>query len=77
MELSRNAYRGLVGRYEKKRLRHRCEDNIKIELREVGCDAGDRIDLAQDKIKFAGLCKDDREPQSYLIASQSVSQSVS
>ena len=38
----------------------RWEGNIKMDLREVGCDAEDRIDLAQDKIKFAGLCKDDR-----------------
>ena len=31
------------------RPRRRWEDNIKIVLREVGCDAGDWIDLAQDK----------------------------
>ena len=39
MELSGNAYRVLVGRPE---------DNIKMDLQEVGCDAGDWIHLAQD-----------------------------
>ena len=29
--------------------RGRWEDNIKMDLREVGCDAGDWIDLAQDR----------------------------
>ena len=40
MELSRNAYRVLVGRPEWKRHlgrpQHRWEDNIKMDLREVG-----------------------------------------
>ena len=44
MELSRNAYRVLVGIPEGKRPlrrpRRRREDNIKVGLREVGCDAG-------------------------------------
>ena len=46
MEQSRNAYRVLVGEPEGKRPlgrpRHRWEDNIKMGLREVGCDLGDR-----------------------------------
>ena len=41
-EQSRNAYRVLVGKPERKkpfeRPRHRWEDNIKMNLREVGCD---------------------------------------
>ena len=53
MEDSRNAYRVLVGRTEGKRPsgrpRRRWEDNVKMDLREVGCDAGDWIDLAQDR----------------------------
>ena len=53
MEESRNAYRGPVGRPEGKislgRPRRRWEDNIKMDLKEVGCDAGDWIDLAQDR----------------------------
>ena len=50
MEQSRNAYRVLVGEHEGKRPlgrpRRRRKDNIKMDLREVGCDPGDRIDLA-------------------------------
>ena len=42
MEQSRNAYRVLVGKPEGKRTlgrpKRRWEDNIKIDLREVGCD---------------------------------------
>ncbi|KAJ4447195.1 hypothetical protein ANN_09197 [Periplaneta americana] len=50
---SRNAYRVLVGRPEGKRPlgrpRRRGEDNIKIDLREVGYDDRDWINLAQDR----------------------------
>ncbi|KAJ4450632.1 hypothetical protein ANN_02061 [Periplaneta americana] len=50
---SRNAYRVLVGRPEGKRPlgrpRHRWEDNIKMDLREVGYDDRDWINLAQDR----------------------------
>ena len=51
-QLPRNAYRVLVGNPEGKRhlgrSRHRWEDNIKMDLREVGCDPGDWIDLAEN-----------------------------
>ncbi|KAJ4443652.1 hypothetical protein ANN_05327 [Periplaneta americana] len=50
---SRNAYKVLVGRPEGKRPlgrpRRRWEDNIKMDLREVGYDDGDWINLAQDR----------------------------
>ncbi|KAJ4435669.1 hypothetical protein ANN_18285 [Periplaneta americana] len=50
---SRNAYRVLVGRPAVKRPlgrpRRRWEDNIKMDLREVGYDGGDWINLAQDR----------------------------
>ncbi|KAJ4436659.1 hypothetical protein ANN_16790 [Periplaneta americana] len=50
---SRNAYRVLVGRPDGKRPlgrpRHRWEDNIKMDLREVGYDDRDWINLAQDR----------------------------
>ncbi|KAJ4430106.1 hypothetical protein ANN_22316 [Periplaneta americana] len=50
---SRNAYRVLVGRPEGKRPlgrpRGRWEDNIKMDLREVGYDDRDWIDFAQDR----------------------------
>ena len=42
-----------MGKPERKRPlgrpRHRCEDNIKMDLREVGCDPGEWIDLAEDR----------------------------
>ena len=53
MEQSRNAYRVLEGKPEGKRPLGRpsrkWEDNIKIDLREVGCDPGDWIDHAEDR----------------------------
>ena len=53
MEQSRNVYKVLVGKPEGKRhlgkSRLRWEDNIKIDLREVGCDAGNWIDLVKDR----------------------------
>jgi transcription termination factor 2 len=49
----RNAYGILVGEPEGKRPlgrpRRRGMDNIKIDLREIGWDGGDWIDLAQDR----------------------------
>ena len=53
MEESRNAYRVLVGKPKGKRPlgrpRRRWEDNIKMDLREVGSDSGEWIDLAEDR----------------------------
>ena len=53
MEESRNAYRVLVGKPGGKRPlgrpRRRWEDNIRMDLREVGCDPGEWIDLAEDR----------------------------
>ena len=53
MEQFRNAYRVLVGKPESKRPlgrpRHRWEDNIKMDLREMGCDPRDWIALAEDR----------------------------
>ena len=53
MEQSRNTYGVLVGKPEGKRPlgrpRRRLEDNIKMELKEVGSDPGEWIDLAEDK----------------------------
>jgi hypothetical protein len=49
----RNAYRILVGKPEVKRPlgrpRGRWVDNIKMDLREIGWDGMDWIDLAQDR----------------------------
>jgi hypothetical protein len=53
MEERRVAYRVLVGKPEGRnplgRPRHRWEDNIKMDLQEVGCGGMDRIDLAQER----------------------------
>ena len=53
IELSRYAYRVLVGRPEGKRplgrLRYRWEDNITMDLRDVDCNTGVWIDLAHDR----------------------------
>ena len=34
------------------RPRRRWEDNIKIDLRKVGCDVGDWVDIAQYRVQF-------------------------
>ena len=53
MEQSRNIYGVLVGKPEGNRPlgrpRHRWEDNIKMDLREMGCDTGYWIALAEDR----------------------------
>jgi hypothetical protein len=46
----RNAYRRLLGRP-----RRRWVDNIKIDLREIGWDGMDWIDLAQDRDHWRDL----------------------
>jgi hypothetical protein len=37
------------------RLMHRCEDNIKMNLQEVGCGGMDWIDVAQDRGSWRAL----------------------
>jgi hypothetical protein len=55
----RNAYRILVGKPEGKRPlgrpRRRWEDNIKMDLTEIGWGGMDWIDLAQDRDQWRGL----------------------
>ncbi|KAJ4450516.1 hypothetical protein ANN_01943, partial [Periplaneta americana] len=62
----RNTYRMLVGRPEGKRPlgkpRRRRKDDIKMDLREVGCDGRDWINLAQNRGPMAGLCEGGNEP---------------
>jgi hypothetical protein len=59
MEETRNAYRILVGKPEGKRPlgrpRHRWMDNIKMDLREIGSDCMDWIELAQDRDQWRAL----------------------
>jgi hypothetical protein len=55
----RNAYRILVGKLEGKRplgrQRRKWVDNIKTDLREIGWDGMDWIDLAQDRNQWRDL----------------------
>jgi hypothetical protein len=55
MEEGRGVYRGLVGRPKGKPLgrpRYRWEDNIKMDLREMGIDGANWIQLAQDRVQW-------------------------
>ena len=55
MVVNKDLYRVLVGKPEGKRPlgrpRRIWENNIKMDLQEVGCGGMDRLDLAQDKDK--------------------------
>jgi hypothetical protein len=55
----RNAYRILVGKPGGKRplgrRRRRWEDNIRMDLREIGWGGMDQIDLAQDRNQWKAL----------------------
>jgi hypothetical protein len=52
----RGVYRVLIGRSEGKRPvgrpRRRWEDNIKVDLREIGIDGANWIRLAQDRVQW-------------------------
>jgi hypothetical protein len=62
----RGVYRVLVGRPEGKRPlgrpRRRWENNMKLDLREIGIDGANCIQLAQDKGPMAGFCEHGDEP---------------
>jgi hypothetical protein len=55
----KNAYRILVGKPEGKRPlgrpRRRWVDNIRMDLREIGWNGGDWIDLAQNRYQWRAL----------------------
>jgi len=55
----RGVYRVLVGKPEGKRAlgrpRRRWEDNIKMDLQEVGCGGMDCIEVAQDRDRWRAL----------------------
>jgi len=56
---SRGVYRILVGKPEGKRPlgrpRRRWDDNIEMDLKEVGCEGMDSIELAQDRDEWRAL----------------------
>ena len=55
----RGVFRVLVGKRERERPfgrpRHRWEDNIAMDLQEVGCEVMDWIELAQDRDRWRAL----------------------
>ena len=55
----RGVYRGLMGKTEEKRPpgrpRRRWEDNIKMDIQEVGCGGMDWIGLAQNRDRWRAL----------------------
>jgi len=55
-----------VGKPEGKRplgrTRRRLEDDIKMDLQDVGCGGMDWFDLAQDRERVAGTCECGNEP---------------
>jgi hypothetical protein len=56
---ARGVYRVLVGKPEEKRPlgrpRHRWEDNVTMDLQEVGCGCEEWIGLAQDRDRWRAL----------------------
>jgi hypothetical protein len=77
MGKDRGVHRVLVGKPERKRPlgrpRRRWEDNIKMDLLEVGCGVMDRIELAQDRDKWralvgqvGGTCECGNEPSGFI-----------
>jgi hypothetical protein len=61
----RGVYRVLVGKPKSKkplgRPRHRWEDTIKLDLREIGIDGANWIRLAQDRVRLVGFCEHGNE----------------
>jgi len=59
MGQGREVYKVLVGKPEGKRSlgrpRHRWEDNIKMDLQEVGGGSGDWMELAEDRDRWRAL----------------------
>ena len=55
MEEGRGLHKVLVGKTEEKRPRRRWEDNIKMDLEEVGRGCGDWMELAENRDRWRAL----------------------
>ena len=59
MEEGRSAFKLLTGKHTSKRPlgrpRHRWEDNIRMDLKEIGINAGNWVDSAQDRNYWRAL----------------------
>jgi hypothetical protein len=55
-----------VGKPEGKRLRHRWEDNIKMDLQEVGCGGMEWIELAEERDRWRRSCECSNEPSGFI-----------
>ena len=55
IEEGRGVHKVLMGKPEGKRTRRRWEDNIKMDLQEVGRGCGDWMELAQDRDRWQAL----------------------
>jgi len=55
MEQKRGIYRVSVGKLQVRRPRHRWENNIKMDLQEVGCGGMDWIEMAQGSDRWSAL----------------------
>jgi hypothetical protein len=70
MEEMRNAYNVLVGKPEGKstfgRPRRRCENNIRMNLKENGWKDVDWMNLAQDRDQWGGPCEHDNESSGFI-----------
>jgi len=66
----RGVYWVLIGRAEGKRSlgrpRSRWEDNIKMDIREIGIDGANSIRLAQDRVQWGGFCEHGNKPSGYI-----------
>jgi hypothetical protein len=70
----RGAYNILVGKPEGRRPlgrpRHRWENNIKMNLREIGFGDVDWIHLAQDRVRWRALCEHSYEPSGSILCGE-------
>ena len=62
MEEGRSAFKNVTGKPTGKRPRRRWEDNIRMDLEEIGINDGNWVDSAQDRDYRRGPCECGIEP---------------